>query len=299
MRITRLLLIGVLWAASSAAAQVSPARVIVRKKLPDDLQSSFEERLSQFLAAQGEGHSVELGELLGRCRSGCNGGKFDQPYTDSYKRCLIERVQEMPMLNFDYSIGDLSISTTFEGMQPIGGLVDRFTAEQSVWRLKGTGRLQTSSESWMEKTQIMAYRDHGQWYFIPPQWSMQHKWEKVHYTKADYARDRHDEIEVRNNPSSPVEIVDVHAYMNRDYPNLRNMSFTLRNKTSKKIHALFVNQGLGEGPIDPKGKITENDEVYEAYNDFCEGTTKHTIFISEVNFADGSKWELEPTLDQK
>jgi hypothetical protein len=40
---------------------------------------------------------------------------------------------------------------------------------------------------------------------------MQDKWEKAHYTEADFVRDRKDEIKVRNSPSSPVEITDVHV----------------------------------------------------------------------------------------
>ena len=75
MRITRLLLVGVLSVANYAAAQTFPARVIVHKKLPGDLQSSLEERLSQFVAAQATDHWEEVAESLGRCRWACNDGK--------------------------------------------------------------------------------------------------------------------------------------------------------------------------------------------------------------------------------
>jgi hypothetical protein len=91
---------------------------------------------------------------------------------------------------------------------------------------------------------MRAYRDQGQWYFIPPQRAMEDKWEKTHYTEADFARDRRDEIDIRNSPSSPVEITDQHAYMIRKFPSLRNIKFTLRNKTSKKVVAIRVRIGI-------------------------------------------------------
>lgn len=309
MRISRFMLLGVLWFASCASAQVSATGVMVPEKLPDDLQSSLEERLSQFTAAQAEARSDDVRDLLGRCRLGCSPGRFYRLYTASYKRCLVERMQELRMVSFDLSADyPLRIIATADKMTPIGGLVDRFTAEQVEWHLKGLARFQTSSESWMEETELIAYRDQGHWYFIPAQARMQDRWEKVHYTEADFAKDRGAELDVRNNSSSPVEITDVHAYMNRQYPRLRRMSFKLRNKTSRKIAALTVwthnetvagEHFLGEGPIAPKGELIEKDSDFSGYGDFCEGRYRETMLIEEVNFADGSKWEYKPGADQK
>jgi hypothetical protein len=290
MRSTRLLLVGLLWVAGSAAAQVSPQRVIVHKKLPDDLQSSFEGRISEFLTAQAEGRWEQVGEMLGRCQWGCIGGRVYKPYTESYKRCLVERMQEVRMVDFDFSIQDLSTSVPYGGWEPIGGLVDRFTAEQSRWQLKGTGRFQSSSESWTEQTELIAYRDQGQWYFVPPQGRMQDKWEKVHYTKADFAKDRRAEVDVRNNPSSPVEITDVHVYMEREYPSRRQMAFKLQNKTSKKIDAVGVSISGYLGPIQPRGQISGETEEFLAYDDFCDGMLKQEVFVEDVHFSDGSRW---------
>jgi len=64
---------------------------------------------------------------------------------------------------------------------------------------------------------------------------MQDKWERVHYTETDFARDRQDEFEIRNSPSSPIEITDVHVHMDRQFPSLRNIDFRLRNNTVKKV----------------------------------------------------------------
>lgn len=292
VRIT-LLLVLVLCVGGDVATQISSPRVTVAKKLPDDLQSSFEERLSQFLTAQAEGRWEEVGAMLGRCQWGCIAGWAYKPYTVSYKRCMVERMQEVRMVDFDFSVQDFSVTTTFEGIEPVGGLVDRSTAEQSPWHVKGTGRFQTSSESWMEPTELIAYRDQGQWYFIPPQQRMQDKWEKAHYTGADFAKDRRAEVDVRNNPTSPVEITDVHVYMEKEHPSARQMTYKLRNKTSKKIDAVGVSLSGYLGPIQPKGQINGEEEEFLAYGDFCEGMTKReALVVEDVHFSDGSRWVL-------
>ena len=296
IRITRPLLVGVLCVSSYAAAQVR-ACLPEPHTLPDDLRSTLEERLAAFLDGQAEGHWNDVEELLGMKNAASK---------SSYRRCLISRMQELRLVSFDLSAPDLYTCTT-KMLPP--GTVDRVTAEQLSWYVRGTARFQTSSETWQEVTQMRAYRDQGQWYFIPPQRSMQDQWEKIHYTEADFARDRRDEIEIRNSPSSPVEITDLHAHMNRKFPSLRNIKFTLRNKTSKKVVGISVRIGAEgvegftemDGPyqIKPNGSLTlEQDD--SAYGDFCEGVWQSKITVREVEFASGSKWELkEPAVSQK
>lgn len=304
MRIKRILFVGVLFVGGYAAA-IPAGCMPAPHALPDDLRSSLEEQLSTFLAAQAEGHWGDVEKLLGRCRLGCPSGNF---YTSSYKQCLVSRMQEVRMLDFDFSFHDLSTCTT--KMELPTGTVARVAAEQLSWYLRGTGKFQTSSEDWMEQTQVIAYRDQGQWYFIPPQQNMrmQSKWEKVHYTQADFARDRQEEIEIRNSPSSPIEITDVHVYMDRQYPSLRNIHFKLRNKTSKKVVALSMKIGnesvsgavvlAGAHQIAPKGYLALEESV-PVYVDFCDGIWKHAMVIEEVDFADGSKWEFKQSGDQE
>jgi len=137
---------------------------------------------------------------------------------------------------------------------------------------------------------------------------MQSKWEKAHYTQADFARDRQEEIEIRNSPLSPIEITDVHVYMDRQYSSLRNIHFKLRNKTSKKVIALTVRFGnesvsglvalAGAHQIAPKGYLAL-EETVPVYGDFCDGIWKHAMVIEDVDFADGSKWEFKQSGDQK
>ena len=297
MRIMRPLLFGVLCVGSYAAAQVRDC-LPEPHSLPDDLRSTLEARLTTFLTAQAQGHWDDVEELL---------GSKHVVYKSSYRQCLISRMQELRMVSFDLSAPDLYTCTT--NLEVPAGTVDRVTAEQLSWYVRGTASFQTSSETWLEERQIRAYRDHGQWYFIPPQQQMQDKWEKIHYTEADFARDLRDEIDIRNSPSSPIEITDLHSYMTRTAPSLRDTKFTLRNKTSKRVVGISVrisSDGLEgftemEGPhqIKPKGSLTlEMDD--SAYGDFCQGVWKREIAVREVKFADSSKWEFkEPAVSEK
>jgi hypothetical protein len=293
MRIPRLLLLGVL-SVGYAAAQIVTC-LPEPHTLPDDLRSTLDVRLATFLTAQAQGHWDDVEQLL---------GSKDVVYASSYRRCLVSRMQELRMVSFDLSTPDLYTCTTKMDL-PVG-TVGRITADQLSWYVRGTGRFQTSSEAWLEETQVRAYRNQGQWYFVPPQRAMQDKWEKVHYSEADFVRDRRDEIDIPNPPSSPIKITDVHVHMNRRFPSLRDVKFMLRNNTSKKVVALSLRIGdeTGEtdmaGPyeIEPKGQFAEEVDT-TAYADFCEGIRKRTMTIEEVNFADGSKWESKRRVNQK
>lgn len=289
MRIKRYLLFGVLFVGSCAAAQIRGC-MPEPHTLPEDLRSTLEARLAAFVSAQAQGRWDDVEELL---------GSKDVVYKSSYKRCLVSRMQEVRLVSFDLSTPSLYTCTT---MDLSGEAVDRVTAERLSWYVRGVAGFQTSAETWSEETQMRAYRSQGQWYFIPPQRAMQEKWEKVHYTEADFARDRRDEIEVPNPPSAPMEITDVHVHMDRRFPSIRKIKFALRNRTSKKIVQLGVKIGSKEeqgsiemeGPyeVKPKGYITLELDA-SAYADFCQGVSKGVLVVDHVHFADGSKWEFQ------
>jgi len=204
------------------------------------------------------------------------------------------------MSQFDFSTQNLSTCTAI--MELPAGAVDRVSAERLSWHLEGTGEFQTSSETWAQQTQVIAYRHKGQWYFTPPQHTMQDKWERVHYTEADFVRDRQEEIEILNSPSSPIEITDVHVHMDRRFPSLRNIDFRLRNNTVKKVIWLSCALTNASQPggmywqrpyvIKPKGFLA-HEVSNAAYGDFCDGVWEQSMVIEEVHFADGSKWLLK------
>ena len=287
MRITRFLLVGLLCLGSYARSQIR-ACLPEPHTLPDDLRSTLDARLATFLTAQSQEQWDDVAGLLGS-----KGGA----YKTSYRQCLVSRMQELRMVNFDRFTPDLYTCTT--EMELPDGAVDRVTAERLSWYVRGTARFQTSSEAWVQDAQIRAYRDHGMWYFVPPQQQMQEKWEKIHYTEADFAVDRRSEIEIPNPPSSPIEITNVHVYMDRQFPSLRNIKFRLHNKTSKKVTQLslrigneagFVGMG-GPYQIEPKGYLALEQSV-SAYGDFCDEAWKNAMAITNVSFADGSEWKL-------
>ena len=91
------------------------------------------------------------------------------------------------------------------------------------------------TESGEKKGQILfiAYRDKGQWYFVPL--NIDSYWEKMHITDAELNADYADEIIIHNSPSGPLEILDLNATLNKDYPSIRNLTFKLRNRSSKKV----------------------------------------------------------------
>ena len=128
---------------------------------------------------------------------------------------------------------------------------------------------------------------------------MQDKWEKAHYTEADFVRDRQEEIEIRNSRLSPIEITDVHVRMNRQYPSLRDINFKLRNRTSRKVVGFTLRIGDDEGAtvmagpytIKAKGYLALEESV-SAYADFCDGIRRHAMVIEDEDFADGSKWQF-------
>ncbi|MGB9491504.1 MAG: hypothetical protein WCA92_13660 [Terriglobales bacterium] len=296
MRLAAVLLVGVFCVGSQAAAQVRGC-MFEHHALPDELRSSLEERLSAFVAAQAEGRWEDVAEFLGT-----NGFV----YKGSYRHCLVERMKEIRMSDFDFSIQNLSTCTTERELP--AGTVDRVAAEQLSWYLGGTGEFQTSSETWTQQTKVVAYRHQGQWYFTPPQQTMQDKWEKVHYTEADFVRDRKEEIEIRNSPSSPIEISDVHVHMDRQFPSRRNIDFRLRNNSVKKVIWLSMAITIAGQPggvywsgpyvIKPRGYLAHEYSV-SAYGDVCGGVWKHAMIIQEVHFADGSEWKVKQSGNHK
>ena len=164
--------------------------------------------------------------MLGRFR---RGGTGDYRYTVSHKKCLISQMQSLPMTSFVFSFNDVIYSTEILS-KPL---------EKRWWILNGEATFRKQSgESLTQKSVVYAYRDSGEWYFPPPNYDAM--WEKIKYSDADFATDRSGEIDVVNVPQSPLEIAELHSLMDKQYPSLRNVQFTLRNKTNKAIKAFSV-----------------------------------------------------------
>ena len=250
--------------------------------LPTNLRSSLQERLSLFTQAQAEGHWDEVARLLGRYRRGGVGAHL---YTPTHKQCLISQMQTSPLVGFSFSFEKVMFSTEILSMP----------AASRWWYLAGEGTFQRQSGEIKQETQLVAYRDNGRWYFTPPNYDG--RWEKSHTTEADFAIDRADEIKVENNSRCPLEIRDVHVFMDRKFPSLRDLKFTLQNRTPKRVRGFTVRLYEGKGStshsagreIEPHAAVEEKMDS-SAYVYFCDGIKKKRFVVESVWFADGSEW---------
>jgi len=254
-------------------------------KLPTNLKSSLQERLSLFTQAQSNGRWEEVGHLLGRYR---RGGTGDHLYTATHKQCLISQMQNLPLVAFSFSFDKVMFSTEILSMP----------ASLRWWYLTGEGTFRNQSGESKQQTQIVAYRDNGQWYFTPPNYD--DMWEKTKYSDADFAIDRASEIDLVNDPQSPLEVAELHSFMDKQYPSSRNVQFSLRNKTNKAIKAFSIALYTHDGStsysagaeIPPNGLHTAKTD-FSAYPYFCEDAQRHRFQVEDVVFADGSEWQSE------
>ena len=267
------------------ASSIATAQTPYRGELPTNLRPSLQERLSAFTQAQSDGNWDEVAHLLGRYR---RGGTGDHLFTTTHKQCLISQMQELPLVAFSFSFDGVMYSTEILSM-PAGS---------RWWYLRGEGTFRRESGESKQQAQIVAYRDKGQWYFTPPNYD--DLWEKTKYSDADFAADRASEIDVVNDPQSPLEVAELHAFMKRRYPSLRDVQFTLRNKTDKAIKAFSVSIYTDDGSssysagaeIPPHGSHTAKTD-YSAYVYYCDGIQKNRFQVDEVEFVDGTEWQSE------
>jgi hypothetical protein len=248
--------------------------------IPPELRSAMQERLSLFAQAQAEGRWDLVASMLGRYR---RGGTGNHPYTQAHKECLISQMQSFPMTSF--SVTRYEESTEVLSM-PVG---------RRWWYLVGEAVFKTKSGEQKQEAAVVAYRDKGEWYFTPP--NFDEYWEKTHVTEADLSADHADEIEIQVTSTSPLEIIELHAFLDKQYHSLRNLTFKLRNRTNKRVIAFTVSVCSGGGcseysaghEIQP-GSSREEKTDSSRYVYFCDGVTKDKITVESVAFADGSEW---------
>jgi hypothetical protein len=220
--------------------------------------------------------------MLGKYR---RGGTGDHLYTAAHKECLISQMQALPMISFTFTT-HTEYSTEILSMP----------ASKRWWYLIGEAVFRTTSGERTQQTRIVAYRDEGEWYFTPPNYD--EYWEKTHITDTELSADHADEIEIRDAPASPLEILDLHALLNDKYHSLRDLTFKLRNRSDKKVRGftlgLYSDGGSTEysagHPIEP-GASREEKMSSSRYLYFCDGVNKDELVVVSVWFADGSEWQ--------
>jgi hypothetical protein len=248
---------------------------------------SLKSGLKSFIEAQAGGKWDEVDRLLGRYRDGP--GMYGVPFTKAHKQCLLSQMKDMPMISFE--IKDISCSTEILSRPP----------ESRWYDLMGKATFRTQSgivEADVDK--MTAYLDQGKWYFSPTRVDNNLAYKRV--TEADFLVDRRESVEVELDPRCPLEIVNLKAFMDRKTINRRNLDFSLRNKTSKKIKGYGLRLGsVGNPCFDSMGNSHINlapnemahiDDIhYYSYNFYCNGEKKERIVIDFVSFEDGSTWK--------
>jgi hypothetical protein len=104
---------------------------------------------------------------------------------------------------------------------------------------------------------------------------------------------------IHRTPNCPLEIDDLHARLDKTYPSIRNLTFKLKNVSTKRVTGytlrLYVKGGdviYGAGfTIDP-GDSRDEKMDSTRYSYLCEGIRKDNLIVDEVNFSDGSTWRL-------
>jgi hypothetical protein len=248
--------------------------------IPEDLRPSLKSRLALFTQAQAEGRWDLVASMLGRYRNGSR----SNPYTEAHKECLISQMQAFPMTSL--TVKDYRFSTEILSA-PLS---------RRWWYLVGDAVFKTQSGEQKQSAEIVAYRDNGDWFFTPPNYD--EYWEGTHLTDADFAADYSNEIEIQPDATSPLEILDLRASIDRKYPSIRRLTFKLRNRSSKKVSGfdlrLFSDGGsvqYGSGCDMEPGASRDEKMDSSRYVYFCNGIKKDKFVVDSVQFADGSEWQ--------
>ena len=257
-------------------------------QFPTALKPSLDARLSLFLNAQAEGRWDYVSELLGNYRRGYWSGYLR--FTTLHKTCLISKMRESPMVNFDYQVQE----------SPFSSEILSTPAGRKWWRLVGEATFKSGSKTVRQKTWLTAYRDHGNWFFSPPDIDDA---DGTQLSNEELLRNRKDEVEMHDCPDCPLEVVDLSVSIDPKDLKVRNIEFRLHNKTNKAVTqyeyeisdehdegSTLFGTGAAKDAIEPNGTSHEFKESHVLSYFGCEGEAKMRIELSGIVFADGTEW---------
>lgn len=269
----------------TSAAQHRPAW-----QFPAELRPQLDSRLKLFLSAQAEGRWDYVSLLLGDYRRSAFVGYMR--YTKEHKDCLVSQMKSYPMIQFDYTVDQSSYSSEILSTPP----------GRRWWTLVGEGTFRLTSETVKRKTMLIAYRDKGDWYFTPFNYNDDAS-ARAHLTEEDLSRDRKDEVKLLLPPDCPVDIVDLHVFIDPKDLKIRHVHFRLHNRTNELITqygfviddehqngSISFGTGAAKDALEPGGFSRDFDEDDVAYTYWCEGEAKMRIQVDHVHFADGRDW---------
>ena len=169
---------------------------------------------------------------------------------------------------------------------------------QRWWILEGNAVFRTETGDQKRHVIMDAYLDKGEWYFSPPNYDTY--WLRSRLTDAELSADYSDEIAIPSEPTSPMEILDVHAFINKESLTDLDITFKLRNRSSKTVTSFgwrATNQQYGTGCLIEPGSSVDQKMTSSRYDYyFCNGVKTDKLFVDGVSFSDGSEWE--PTKNQ-
>jgi hypothetical protein len=170
------------------------------------------------------------------------------------------------------------------------------------WALVGEGTFRNASGIVKRPSSVTAYRDRGDWYFTP-HYLDDEAWARAHLTAEQLAADYKDHVDQLLAPGCPLDIVDLHVFINPERVSSRLVQFRLRNKTDKRVKgycfeisdqrhdgAIGVGTGDRRDAIEPLGDSRMWEEDYDAYVYWCQGESRMRIEIQSVLFSDGVTW---------
>lgn len=256
---------------------VSRSQSQIRWQIPETQRPALEARLKLFTQAQAEGRWDTVSSMLGRDRK--NTGEYAQ----AHRECLISQLQFLPMISFETK--DRQFTTASRPFH------------QRWWSLEGEVLWRTMSGNQKSPMIMDVYLDNGEWYFSPP--NLDTYWLRKHLTDADLSADYSDDIEVASAPTSPLEIVDVHATLNKENLTDREVTFKLRNRSSKTVRNFGWRSnyesyatGCETGCNILPGSSFEQKISSPRYDYYvCAGVKKEKLLVDLVFFNDGSSWE--------
>ncbi len=260
-------------------------------RFPSELRQELDSRIRLFTQAQADGRWEDVAQLLGEDRR----GEFTHmSFTPSHKDCLISQMQKLPMIDFTFTVRESPYSSEILSTPP----------EKRWWVLTGEGLFREHSQTIQRNALITAYRDKGTWYFTPNYFNDEALAE-AHLTAEDLARDYGSRVDLQLTKDSPLEIVDLHVFIDAKHVSSRRIQFRLHNKSSKKVigysfdisderqdGSISVGTGAPKDAVEPDGVSRVWEEDHPAYSFWCEGEARIRIKITNVSFADGSTWDV-------
>jgi len=261
-------------------------------QFPQELRPQLQSRLERFLKAQADGNWKEVTQMLGRYR---RGNQYLE-YTPEHKACFVTQMKTMPMVAFDFSVRESPFSSEI-----------MFTpAGRRWWTLVGEGSFRKGGETIKQRTSLVAYRNRDDWYFTPPPFD-DDAWALAHLGPEEIARDHGGEVELIATSGFPLEVVDLHVFIDPEHPASRKVRFRLHNKTAKRVTAysfeisdarrrgsISVGTGAVRDAIEPAGLSRVWEENDAAYLYWCEGEARMRIELQDVTFADGASFPTKP-----